>query len=96
MAEYGREMALPWEGPALTRQELVRGYALVERAREREQARRERTGARSWTESRQCPDGRVEVRVFEQGRLVRIDRHVVGPAAPAPRPGYAMAGRRLA
>lgn len=60
----------------LTRPELVRQYAQVERHRERVS-----TGRRSWVEKVPQEDGTIIESQYEQGRLV--DRRRVMPAGSA-------------
>lgn len=72
MAEYGSELSFPWEGPALTRADIVKQYARLERHQDR--LTRERAGRGAWTDRVPLPDGRVEVRVYEHGRLVSVTR----------------------
>lgn len=60
----------------LTRPELIRGYQVVERHRERVS-----TGRRSWVEKIPQADGTVLVRVFEQGRL--MEKRTEMPAGSA-------------
>ena len=76
------------ENDTLTRSELVAGYTIVEKHRERVS-----TGRRCWVDRIPQPDGRVEVRTYDHGRLVAVER-VQPPAAPV-RHSRGLYGTRL-
>jgi hypothetical protein len=77
------------DNEALTRAELVHGYTVVEKHRERVS-----TGRRCWVDRIPQPDGRVEVRTYEHGRLVSVNREM--PLATPQRHIRGVWGTRLA